>query len=80
MLTRRGLLRGLAQIAVLGPLALSRLPKVLEDRRTVRVIELWHREDFPDFYVSMILRSRKELLAWQDSGLPVAALTPGATS
>lgn len=47
MLTRRGLLRGLAQIAVLGPLALRRLPKVLEEREEVHVIEWWCSDGFP---------------------------------
>ena len=60
MLTRRGLLRGLAQIAVLGPLALRRLPKVLEmDVARTSMIEAMERAfveateitgSYPDYF------------------------------
>lgn len=66
MLTRRGLLRGLAQIAVLGPLALRRLPKVLE-------MEI-------QYTAWVIVYTREELQRWADNGLLPPAPIHGATS
>lgn len=91
MLTRRGLLRGLAQIAVLGPLALRRLPKVLEEEFKYNAIYIEPR------YFYGLIRCQKEVLLsgsggawlkigtdgiplWADNGPARIAPTPGATS
>ena len=82
MFTRRGLLRGLAQIAVLGPLALRRLPKVLGE-----AIPMMHTVHFDEdgqilrrWSSPFVVHTREEMLAWQDNGVPLLAPTPGATS